>query len=179
MADNMVFCNETLEQDILQFEQKCKDAFFQAMPALAQDIIDTLSSHIQTDVYDAYTPKSYKRRKDNPNLGTSISDIKGSGMGSYGRDNVTITYIPDGSHPQWESPASGDDLIRRIESGSGYEWRKHPGARPFFKNTTEELFDEGRAEQFFIQAVNAAEPNLGIDYGDDFDIIRDSNDWNG
>ena len=78
---------------------------------------------------------------------------------------VSLEYLPSGSHsgkfgeffpesylkekdippdaPIKPNPVHGDDLIRRIETASGYDWKYHGDRRPFWYNFVEELIATG------------------------------------
>lgn len=140
---------------------------------------ESLKDHIVNDVYKAYTPKAYKRRSENPLLGTPLSDldayshtIKPSG-GNVGGNLVVTTklyYNPRGSHAvaRWSSDApqkkkiknvDDNELIGRIEKKDpAYNWgnSKVP-ERPFWQEFVREMVDGGRLEKAFVRAMKPKE----------------------
>lgn len=141
---------ETLKKDLLAAMKEIGRACAGSLVNFAApDMKDLLRQHIQKDVYDQWEPTEYIRRKE----AGGIIDIEHSGSvhpseGSVSEEAIVVAmklrYKPDGSSEQWNHPAYGDDLIRRIETGQGYEWRKHPGPRPFWTNFLNEAI-EGNA----------------------------------
>lgn len=96
---------------------------------------EKMSEHVQSDVYDKYTPKTYERRYDNDGL----SDINNM-MAEYSMSNHSLTvqnltvgnsnYVPQ------------DGFIAPIiESGEGYHYhfKYFDKPRPFIHNTYEDL----------------------------------------
>ena len=134
--------------------------------AVAAAAKDALRKHIQTDVYNAWTPKEYIR---------TGGIIEGSAIESTaGPALMILEHFPSGASDQWESPASGDAMIARVESGGGYEWRRHPGPRPYWTNFVDEMINQVFASQF--DAVMAAQ--LGADYEGGTVVERESGDGN-
>lgn len=178
MAKNWTFENATFAQDILQFEVELQAAITEAERSLAPAITETLYEHIQSDVYARYEPKRYVRRSDQPYSygGASIDDLGSNTKAKYAPLSVEIDYNPDGESDQWEHPAYGDDLIRRIEQGGKWEWNVSMPKRPFFRNTVSELIEGGRIASTYSEAINAENPNLDFKL-DGNDVWRDYDDW--
>lgn len=173
---NWTFENETLAQDISAFEKQLDAAISDAMQTFYSDIILLLYEHLESDVYAAYKPSLYLRRRDDPELGESLEAFGRNTKKTQTPDTITVDYSPDGEHPQFERPLHGDDLIRRIEQGGKWEWRnKHMKARPFMKRMTEELIEGGRAEQWLVEALNTANADLNAQI--DMNAQRESRDW--
>ena len=136
-----------------------KAALAAAMPALKEDMADCLAQHVQADVYDAYTPLEYQRRGDNGGL----IDINGSADFAVGTDRVEMVYLPSGESEQAENPIYGDELISRIENRNpDYDWRRKPDKRPFFSRFVDEMIEGNRAEETVVNAMNRADPELGV-----------------
>ena len=141
---------ETLKEDLLTAMREIGRACAGSLVNFAApDIKELYKRHVQTDIYDQWEPTEYIRR----GASGGLIDFDHNGSiypteGSVSEDTFTVamkfSYRPDGSSEQWEHPLGTDDLIRRIETGEGYEWRKHPGARPFWTNFLNEAI-EGNA----------------------------------
>ena len=121
------------------FEAAAWDAF--------EDTKQKLKSHITSDVYDQWDPTEYVRRGENGGLGDMAYNTRGT-KEPYTEtkgDNIAagfnLRFMPDGASEQWDEPLNGDWFTKRVESGEGYEWKKHPGPRPFWTNLIEELID--------------------------------------
>ena len=135
-----------------------------AMAAVASAAKSSLKSHIQSDVYDKWSPTTYIR------TGGIISD--GATETTASSSRMSLEYTPSGSSEQWEHPVSGSALVGRIESGSGYEWSRHPGARPFWQKFVDEMINGGMATAF----DSAMYAELGDIYEGGTVVSRDSAD---
>ena len=129
------------------------------------EMISDLQKHINDDVYKPYQPKSYPRRKDHTIFGIPLDDIKNFTTKVDNNLNYAILemqYNPDGFHsgkmrdtldydaeaheddakyanrPIKPHPVHGDALIRRLQTGEGYDWKCSPGPRPFWDNFVNE-----------------------------------------
>lgn len=101
--------------------------------ALASEVADvardTMSDHVQSDVYDKYTPSQYVRSGD------LYKDIKTTMV----NDN-TLTIEDDARDEE-----SGRYIAPVVEDGVGYEWtdsriyNMQPFPRPFVENTAKAL----------------------------------------
>lgn len=132
--------------------------------AVAATAKEALRKHIQTDVYDAWTPTEYRRTGGLVD-GGAIKSTPGPAL-------MIIEHFPSGASEQWKYPVDDDALIGRIESGSGYEWRRHPGPRPYWKNFVNEMIDGVFASQF--DAAMAAQ--FGAEYEGGTIVERESRD---
>lgn len=73
---------------------------------MGSEMIHDLQTHINQDVYAAYEPISYPRRKYNPQFGTPLDDIKNftthihkDDVGIMGyQSTLEFEYNPDGTH---------------------------------------------------------------------------------
>lgn len=106
-------------------------------------ISDELQKQIEENVYGKWpeAPKDYERRYDNRGIIDMRRYFTMSELSSErGGPNLPVSvsyefdYEPDGFQKQWEFPAQdGNELIHRIESGTGYEWKTYdPPQRPFW-----------------------------------------------
>lgn len=165
-----------LEKDLAELEKQFGRAVGVAMGVLENDMEACLREHIENDVYDQFDPKEYIRRRENGGL---LDFGAGHLQKGGAADRARIEYTPSGEDPQWRNPANGDEMIRRIESQTPpYDWARHPGDRPFFRNFVSEMIEGGRAETVFVGAVNEADPALGVtSYGPGAE--RDGNEWDG
>ena len=132
--------------------------------AVAATAKEALRKHIQTDVYDAWTPTEYRRTGGLVDGGAIES--------SAGPALMILEHFPSGESEQWERPASDDAMIARIEGGSGYEWRRHPGPRPYWKNFVDEMITSSFAETFDSAMV----AHLGNEYEGGTIVERESGD---
>ena len=185
---------ESIDEDMKELETKLKNDIAQAMPQVGQVMKDTLKEHIESDVYAAYDPKAYPRRSEFPQFGTALNNIDATTVVETGSDMVALEYSPSGEHtgtrrdllppynknsskPIIENPASGDQLIRRIESGDGYDFG-FAMERPFFQNFTEEMIEGGKATETLINAINLIDPDAGAEMDGD-GAVRDGTEWDG
>ncbi len=60
---------------------------------------------------------------------------------------------PIKAYPPKGDRTDGDDLVRRIETGIGYTWRRRPGKRPFWQNFVDEMVNDGELENTFRLAM--------------------------
>ena len=167
---------------------------------------ETLEYRIEEDVYKEYTPRVYPRRSEHPGYGVALNNMEKT-VTLYpksipGKAEVTFMYQPSGEHsgtfgdfyddkkllrihkkasdPIKPNPVHGDDLIRRIETGRGYDYRpsskdKHPFTepRPFWANFVAEMLEGGE----FDRAVKSAFAAEGIDI-QDVHTERENSDGN-
>ena len=159
------FNENELKQEIANWgSTEMNPALAVANSAVAAIAKDALRKHIQTDVYDAWTPKEYIRTGGIID-GSAIESTSGPAL-------MILEHFPSGESEQWERPVSGDAMIARVENGSGYEWRRHPGPRPYWKNFVNEMVDTGFAAAF--DASMSAQ--LGANYEGGTIVERESGD---
>lgn len=153
--------NGTLEADLNKELETLGRGFASALVYAAPEVKELLQKHIQRDVYDKWNPTEYQRRgfdggiidfEHNGSIKPSESSISGNQIDVA----MKLRYKPDGVQEQWEVPANGDELIGRIESGTGYEWKKHPGPRPFWTNFTNELIEGGYLASYVFSGLTEA-----------------------
>lgn len=180
MATQLVGRIEGLDTDVAALLAEVKSAITAAMPNIERESEDALKYHVQKDVYDAFEPTRYKRRKENGGLiDTKQSD--GVFVTYSDQDSMTLHYNPTGwsdqAAPYWV--LNNDALIRRIESAyPPYNWKgEMPGPRPFFTPFVVEMLEGGRAEKALVNGMNAVNAKLGV--AADGSVRRDSDDWDG
>ena len=166
---------DTIDQDFSRIQQELAAAVQASMASVGAFMKDALQRHIETDVYNAYTPKVYPRRSETPAFGAPLSDMEANTAVNNRGAGVTLTYLPSGTHsgttadlPQSSSyynpdnprpikpnPVHGDNLIRRIETGQGYDWDTDVPARPFWQNFVNEMEGVGGLFDAFAAAMAA------------------------
>ena len=139
-------------------------ALADANSAVAANAKEALRGIIESEVYAKWTPKTYKRTGGLVD-GDAIKATPGPEL-------MTIEHFPSGESEQWNRPVSDDALIARIESGSGYEWRRHPGPRTYWKKFVDEMINGAFASTF--DAEMAA--HFGFDYEGGTIVERESGD---
>ena len=187
---------DSLAQDFAHVKEDIRDAAFLGLVAVGDSMVSNLQYHIQRDVYNAYSPKSYPRRRNNPRFGVPMIDKSNMEPTVDARRlRLTFIYNPKGEHsglirdaqdfmiregsdivenPFYinrenekikPKPVSGDKLIKRIQTGEGYDW-KAPGDGMLFtepdKNGKQEakfperpfwnLFVDGEKNGFSMEA---------------------------
>ena len=93
--------DEDIQYEIRTAVDEIEDNIPLVLQRVGSEMINNLQSHIQKDVYDAYTPTSYPRRKDHPQFGTPLDDIKNFSTHierDYGMTTLYFDYNPDGTH---------------------------------------------------------------------------------
>lgn len=163
---------ESIDKDAEAILGKITSAVNNTSYFVGQLMMDQLQEHINIDVYRAYQPKEYPRRSVNSQFGIPLNDLdrnarpinikNPNGIGA----RVGLEYKPDGSHsgttadlpvksdyydadnprPLKPNPVHGDALIRRIETGRGYDWNCYPGKREFWHKFVKGILDDGEAE---------------------------------
>lgn len=166
----------TLEQDVAAFQLALGKLVGSAMNDVGTDMQDALARHIETDVYEAYSPVSYKRRSENGGLGTPLNDMNANSHIYNHGAGVSIEYKPTGGHANeaWHT-ADGDALTRRLETKSPPYFKRAQGRvppRPFWQEFVDEVVDGGMAEHFFAAAMR----RLGEEVTEDGNLVRDAND---
>jgi hypothetical protein len=114
---------------------------------IAKEVVETMQEHVQTDVYDAYDPVyPEKRRMYNGGL--------------IDPDSIEIQVVDDNTISVENIAYDGDKNVPLIvESGIGYTYAYHGGARPFTEKTREELASTDRLKN----AMKKGLKNRGLD----------------
>ncbi|MBQ1945277.1 MAG: hypothetical protein II346_09775 [Ruminococcus sp.] len=159
------FPETELRQEFVEALKNTEPQITSAMESVAAVAKSALRAHIQSDVYDKWNPTEYVRTGAIINMGESVRETVSS-------SEMTLRYLPDGSSEQWQNPVGGDALVERIESGTGYEWRKHPGPRPFWKSFVDEMIGGAFASEFDA----AMYMQFGADYEGGTVVARESGD---
>ena len=163
------FDDAALKQEVLTALKEIDPVAENANAAVGAAAKDALKRHIESDIYDKWTPTHYQRRYSGGLLNSGAVKV------STNSQRMMLTYEPGGESDQWENPASGNALIGRIESGSGYEWYRHPGARPFWKAFTDEAIESLFASVFDAE-MSARLNGMGFEYEGGTTVERQSDD---
>lgn len=155
---------DSISKDYKAFNTKVYKATQAGLMAVGSEFTKQLQKHIQKDVYDAYEPKSYKRRVD---YGGGIPLISTENMDlSIKPFQLTFSYEPSGrnSHYPDSDYVDGDELINRIEN-SLYDW-DGTGSIPerhFWNNFVDDMVGaSGQAERIFVKGMNTYQPDLQV-----------------
>lgn len=160
-----VFNENELKQEIANWGvTDLNPALESANSAVAASAKEALKNSIESQVYAKWSPKEYIR---------TGGLIRGGAINaSAGPALMVLEHFPSGGSEQWEHPVSNDALIARIESGSGYEWRRHPGPRPYWKKFVDEMID-GEFAAVFDSSMAAF---FGGDYVGGTTVEREAGD---
>ena len=165
--------NGSLEEELKAFTTKVDAQVPKALKIVGDQMSVALAESIDKNVYDAYVPKMYPRRDDNPQFGESIFQQALNAQPTVSGNVLTFTYNPHGTHDglmqdipgYWDMedppkpdllikpfPVHGDDLIRRLETGKGYDWKpKEPiPPRPFWTRFVNEQRDDKIIAYFML-----------------------------
>lgn len=152
-----------LEEDVEKELNKVRKQIPHALQIVGNEMQMDLQSTLHRVWYEGYKPKYYKRRTDNPDLGTPIGsddnffiDI----MRSQGGGILDFEFLPDTGRASVPS----DDLIRFIQSGREYSNTTVP-PRPFWNTFLREQ-SQGKFIENFIRAMGRN------------DLVADENDRN-
>lgn len=190
---------ETLINDLNDFVYSLRDPVWYGLSAVADGMTNSLQAHIQRDVYDAYEPKSYPRRSrgNGVRFGLPLNDIHQMVVDHPTALSMSFTYEPSGYHsgkmqdaldaynsrneprartearwnqPLKPNPVHGDALIRRIQTGRGYDWKPPAGmnqfpARPFWDNFVEEQ-KNGAIMDNFAYGISREVSDFQLEGGD-------------
>lgn len=189
---------ESIDKDFAAFKTDLNAKLNAAIRNMEAPLKDNLYKHIEKDVYAAYQPKEYPRRRDNNEFGTPLNDVDANASLVLIPKGFAFIYLPDGSHsgttadlspksenydadrplPIKPNPVHGDDLIRRIETGKGYDWNMgnhHPGKREFWQKFVDEEMG-GLMVQNFQEALAMAGMDMSAVKINWDDIVRESSD---
>jgi hypothetical protein len=110
---------------------------------VAPVVVERLQDHVETDIYEAYTPTHYVR------TGALKTDTQ-------------VEVIPDGIEVTSERYDDGKYITPIIESGSGYSWNTPIAGtpRPFVENTRDELAASGLHVEVLKKALR--DKNLDV-----------------
>lgn len=135
--------------------------------ALAGEVTDivksTESKVIEQTVYDAYSPKMYKRRHDMgypSNMSASVSELtlevtNTTPPNEEGFDSESVLYP--------EKLTTNKDLSAVVEYGSGYDYWDTAFPRPFTQKTVEELASNKKVVYAIARALRARGIKVSIE----------------
>lgn len=114
-------------------------------------------------VYDVFTPVWYKRRYDDGGIADPNNIVgtitRGNNSCEMFVQNITPAKMyneSNGGKPYSDSPSANSGYVAGIvESGSGYEYSPHPGARPFTKKTIMKLKREKQCKSSLAAGLSA------------------------
>lgn len=164
MLDFKLTGTDSINNEYKAFNIQVYRATQSGLMAVGSELTKQLQKHIQTEVYSAYTPQSYKRRVEYgggiPLISTQNMDMQINKM------SLIFTYEPSGKNIHYPTSqyVDGDELINAIEN-SDYTW---PGTenipkRPFWNSFVDEMVgDNGQAETILVKAMNQAQPDLQV-----------------
>ncbi len=133
-----VIGTEELYRDLREEVKKINSRIPNALNRVGSEMIYNLQEHIQKDFYDAYEPKEYERRRENPEHGLSMMERESYFTEIHGKTMV-FHYIPNTSHKLYETwdrfplPRDPDDLIEWAQHSHSMGHSMIP-ARPFWNN---------------------------------------------
>ena len=153
----------SINKEYKAFNTKVYQGVQAGLTAVGSEMTKQLQQHIQTDVYDAYTPQSYMRRIDYGG-GTPIISPKTMDL-QLNKMSLTFSYEPSGRNTRYPNSkfVDGDELINAIEN-SDYTWNvgKIP-ERHFWNNFVDDMVGaSGQAEKIFVKGMNIAQPDLEV-----------------
>lgn len=153
---------DSISKDYKAFNTKVYTATQAGLMAVGSELTKQLQKHIQTKVYDAYTPQDYMRRVDYGG-GISIISTKNMDM-QINKMSLTFTYEPSGKNINYPTSkyVDGDKLINAIEN-SDYTWKgtEHIPERHFWNHFVDDMVGNGgQAERIFVKGMNTAQPDL-------------------
>lgn len=146
---------ENIENDYAKIETAINKQIPKALLYAGSEMVANLQKHIESDVYDEYSPKVYERRGYSGGL-PSTEYMNYFTVGN----NFVFTYKPLGTHenPDW-STAYGDNLIKIIQSGKSYKFKpKNVGERPFWNNFVDDQ-SNGEFMKNFAKGMSPFELN--------------------
>lgn len=153
-----------IQKEYKAFNTKVYKGVQAGLTTVGSELTKQLQKHIQTDVYDAYTPKSYMRRIDYGG-GTPIISPKNMDL-QLGKMALTFSYEPSGRNTRYPNSdyVDGDELINAIEN-SDYTWNgtENIPERHFWNNFVDDMVGaSGQAERIFVKGMNTAQPDLQV-----------------
>ncbi len=155
---------DSISKEYKTFNTKVYKATQAGLTAVGSELTKQLQQHIQRKVYNAYEPKSYRRRVD---FGGGIPIISAENMDlKLAPFSLTFTYEPSGRNTNYPTSkyVDGDKLINAIEN-SNYTWSgtEDIPKRPFWNAFVDEMVGaNGQAETILVRAMNQAQPDLQV-----------------
>lgn len=121
-----------------------KSAQTQASKAIGREVEDIVRDTTKENLYDSYSPESYKRTYDMMNM------IR---MTESTTDSVTVAIEDTGGHTSWNSPHPHVFVAPILEEG-GHTWERDGGRKPptrIIEDSTEKAEDV--APETYIKAM--------------------------
>ena len=167
---------DSIKKEYKAFNTKVYQGAQAGLTTVGSEMTKQLQKHIQTDVYDAYSPQSYMRRIDYGG-GTPIISPKNMDL-QLNKMSLTFSYEPGGRNTRYLNSdyVDGDELINAIEN-SDYTWEgtEEIPKRPFWNNFVDDMVGaSGQAEKIFVKGMNTYEPELQVKT--DGNMSTDGND---
>ena len=159
MFDVTVEGLDSLDKDLEEFSQKVDKAIPAGLKTVLGDFTDSLASHVQTDVYEAYAPIDYERTGAMGDKGNMTGDISGNVLNFLYEFSTEMKPVNKGRYYQ-----DSDDVIRAVQD-SDYLWfvgRRNIPERPFWDNFVSEQLIGGQAEMSLARGMNAHDPTLQV-----------------
>lgn len=162
MFDFKLTGTDSISKEYKAFNTKVYKAAQYGLMAVGSEMTKQLQKHIQSDVYDAYTPKSYIRRIDYGG-GTPIISPKNMDL-QLNKMSLTFSYEPSGRNTRYPDNdyVDGDELINAIEN-SDYTWNgtHRIPERHFWNNFVDDMVGaSGQAERIFVKGMNTSQSDL-------------------
>ena len=176
MFDFKLIGADSISKEYKAFNTKVFTATQSGLMAVGSELTKQLQKHIQTEVYNAYSPADYKRRVE---YGGGIPIISAENMDLHIKGmSLTFTYEPSGKNANYQTSryVDGDRLIEAIEN-SNYTWAGTGDIpkRPFWNSFVDEMVGvNGQAETILVKTMNQAQPDLQVKK--DGQIQPDGND---
>lgn len=136
-----------LDADIEKEIAKIENDIPIALEGVGSEMIRDLQEHIHQDWYEPWKPRVYKRRTDNPSLGTPLGSEKNISV-SVINNRLDFVYAPSGEYggKGFDDVRNGDELITALQTGKDL-WGEPP-PRPFWNNFVEEQKNEKIMQNF-------------------------------
>ncbi len=135
-------------------EESLKDDVF-------EKVRETERRHIQKDVYEAYDPKVYERRKDK-NFNESLASPENIQGELLDKTTLVVSNETEPNPFARDGATTDKNLPEVIEYGRGYDYPgkgAYSDPRPFTKNTVDEL----RETKAHVLAIKEGLVKRGID----------------
>lgn len=170
----------SLDEDLQKEVGDIRAQFPRAMRRVASEMKSNLYKHIENDWYLPWgAPKRYKRRTDDPSLGTPLGSGRNMHVSFSSDGGLEFIYEPTGAHKnqKWNT-AKGDALIKIIQDNDGWRWPpdkdkqgRNVMPRPFWNNFVDEQENGG-----IIQAFIAGMPKKYEIVAQGDDVILDGDE---
>lgn len=169
---------DSIDKDFDAVMKEIDNAVNYGLEVVGTEMKASLRVHIMDDVYDQYEPEVYKRRVDYPEYGVSMMD-SGNIEEQIENGRLHFSYVFSGLNTEFKGAPyyrQSDKIIKAIQDGVNYPWNEkiEIEPRPFWDNFVSDMFDEGLAEKYLVQAMNYYDDRLQVK--SDGKVINDGND---